>query len=126
MTSSSSIHGELQTQIMSALWRVEAGTVEAVRQALPSRYRGAYTTVQTVLNRLVDRGLLERQRDGAAFVYRPRMTEPEYLSRSIESTLAGASVAARRAALAQVIGGLRSDELEELQRLADAASDPKA
>lgn len=112
------IQGELQTQIMSALWRIETGTVEQVRAALPPRYRGAYTTVQTVLNRLADRGLLERSRTGQAFVYRPKLSEADYLSRSIEHTLASASADARQAALAQLIGGLEPGELADVQRLA--------
>lgn len=103
---------------MAALWRVEAGTVEQVRAALPSRYQGAYTTVQTVLNRLHERGLLSRKRQGLAFVYRPRLSEPEYLSRTIETTLAGASTEVRQAVLAQLLGGLGRSELAELRKLA--------
>lgn len=117
------IHGELQTQVMAALWRLDAGTVEAVRQALPQRYRGAYTTVQTVLNRLTDRELVARERHGRTFVYRPRLSEAEYLSRTIQLTLAGASSGARQAALAQLIGTIDEHELGELQKLArDVAS----
>jgi len=112
------IHGELQVQIMSVLWRLEEGTVEQVRSALPRRYRGAYTTVQTVLNRLADRGMLIRHKQGNMFVYVPRFTEAEYLSRSIEQTLAGASNEARQVALAQLVGGLERKELSELQKLA--------
>lgn len=111
--------GDLQAQIMTALWRIEAGTVEQVRSALPPRYCGAYTTVQTVLNRLAERGLLTRHRSGQAIVYRPKLTETQYLSRAIQSTLASASPDARHAALAQLIGGLQHDELAELQRLAE-------
>jgi len=33
--------GELQTQVMAAVWRLERATVEQVRSALPPRYRGA-------------------------------------------------------------------------------------
>jgi predicted transcriptional regulator len=113
------IQGELQGQIMAAIWRLQRGTVEEVRSDLPSRYRGAYNTIQTVLNRLAERGLLSRHKRGNAFEYRPRLSEAEYLSRSIERTLAGASSDARQAALAQVIGGLREDELSHLQRLAE-------
>lgn len=113
------IHGELQTQVMAALWRIGAGTVEQVRGALPPRHRGAYTTVQTVLNRLAERGFLKRKRTGQAIVYRPRLTEAEYLSRSIEQTLASASADARQAALAQLIRGLETDELADLQRLGE-------
>lgn len=111
------IQGELQTQIMAALWRIETGTVEQVRTALPSRYQGAYTTVQTVLNRLAERGFLARERSGHAFVYKPKLSEAQYLSRSIKHTLAAASPDARQAALAQLISGLADNERADLQRL---------
>ena len=110
--------GELQTQVMSALWRLGGGTVEDVRSALPPRYRGAYNTIQTVLNRLAERGLLSRSKAGNAIDYRPVFSEAEYLSRSISQTLAGASMDARQGALARLIGGLEKGELEDLQRLA--------
>ena len=112
------LSGELQTQLMSALWRLGAGTVEQVRSELPSRYRGAYTTVQTVLNRLAERGLLSRHKIGNAIEYRPEISEADYLSRSIAQTLSGASSGARQAALARLIANLDHDELSELQRLA--------
>src|SRR6202000_3230386 len=85
------IQGDLQSQAMSALWRLGAGTVEQVRSELPQRYRGAYNTIQTVLNRLAERGLLERAREGRGFIYRPRLSEADYLSGTIRHTLAGAS-----------------------------------
>jgi predicted transcriptional regulator len=110
--------GELQLQVMSAVWRLGSPTVEEVRTALPPRYRGAYNTVQTVLNRLVERGLLTRRKSGNAFLYRARLTEAQYLSRSISHTLAGASMDARQEALAQLIGGLKESEISDLRQLA--------
>lgn len=112
--------GELQLQVMSAVWRLGTATVEEVRSALPPRYRGAYNTIQTVLNRLVERGLLTRRRVGKGFEYRARVSEAEYLSRSIAHTLAGASMDARQAALAQLIGGLKDAELTDLRELGRA------
>jgi len=117
MNDATPLQGELQGQVMAALWRLGSGTVEQVRQALPNRYRGAYTTVQTVLNRLAERGMLEREREGRNIVYRPSFTEAEYLSRSIEHTLAGASSEARQGALAKLIGGLKDDDFGEIQKL---------
>jgi predicted transcriptional regulator len=110
--------GELQTQVMSAVWRLGNANVEQVRSALPPRYRGAYTTIQTVLNRLAERGLLSRHKGGSAIEYRPRLSEAEYLSRSISQTLARASMDARQAALARLIGNLDEGELADLQQLA--------
>jgi predicted transcriptional regulator len=112
------IAGELQLQVMAAVWRLGGGTVEQVRRELPSRYRGAYNTIQTVLNRLAERGLLSRHKAGTAFEYRPRLSEDEYLSRSIAHTLAGASTDARQAALARLIGDLDDSEVTDLRRLA--------
>ena len=125
MAEQQAIQGELQGQVMAALWRLSAGTVEQVREELPPRYQGAYNTIQTVLNRLVARGLLNREREGRGFVYRPNVTEAEYLSGSIRRTLAGASSGARQAALASIIGGLRPDELSELEELARQSRDAR-
>jgi len=102
--------GELEEQLMRVLWRLESGTVAQVRDALPPRYRGAYTTVQTVLNRLAERGLLQRQRHGNAIVYRPGISEAEYVVRTIEGMLAGASSAARQTVLAGLIARLEPDQ----------------
>lgn len=111
------IKGELQEQIMGTLWRSGSGTVEQVRDGLPRRYRGAYTTVQTVLNRLAERGLLAREKSGQAIVYSPTISESEYVSKELTQTLRSASVAARQSALAQLVGEFEQD-LVELARLA--------
>src|SRR5918996_89066 len=106
---------------MAAVWRLERATVEQVRVALPPRYRGAYNTIQTVLNRLAERGLLSRHKTGNAIEYRPRLSEADYLARSISQTLAGASMDARQAALARLIGNLGEEELTDLRQLARGA-----
>lgn len=115
------LQGELQAQVMATIWRLDGGTVEDVRRALPTRYRGAYTTVQTVLNRLAERGMLARAKEGKVIHYTPSLTEAEYVTRSIEQTLASASRDARTAALAHLIGDL-DDQRDDLQRLADEAA----
>lgn len=103
---------------MRIIWRRDRGTVEDVRQALPTPYRGAYTTVQTILNRLADRGLLKREKTGKAFVYSAKISEADYLAGSLNRTLAGASEAARRAALATLVGKLDPSEMDEIRSLA--------
>ncbi len=111
------IQGELQSRIMRALWRLESGTVEQVRRALPKKSRGAYNTVQTVLNRLAERGLVARERRGNVIVYSPKLAEGDYLARSLHEDLEAASADARRAALATLVGELSADELEEIRAL---------
>ena len=103
---------------MRAVWDLEKATVEQVRAALPKRSRPAYNTVQTVLNRLAERGLLARKKKGNAMVYTPRMQESEYIARSMQDELAAASTDARKAALASLVGGLDAGELDEITKLA--------
>ena len=110
--------GDLQAEVMATLWKVGEATVEQVRAKQPARRRSAYTTVQTVMNRLVERGLLIRRRQGRAFLYSPRYDESEYLALSIRERLSDASPQARRAALVSLVDELQGEDLDELARLA--------
>jgi predicted transcriptional regulator len=117
------IQGDLQAQVMSVMWRLETATVEQVRAALPPRYSGAYTTVQTVLNRLAERGLLTRQRNRRMIEYRPAISEADYVAQAIARRLDAASNDARQTALARLIGELSDTELSALRRLAQRTPD---
>jgi predicted transcriptional regulator len=112
------IHGALQRRVMRVLWDLGEGGVDQVRRALPAKHRGAYTTIQTVLNRLAERGLVSRERKSNVIRYSPAVTESDYYSRSLTETLSGASDEARRAALAQVVGQLGPGEYDEVRSLA--------
>ncbi len=113
------LQGELQLAVMRTLWRLgEPSSVEDARQALPARQRGAYTTVQTILNRLAERNLVGRERQGKAIFYEAKVSEGDYYSRSVRETLAKASDDARRTALAQLVGDMAPGELNEIEALA--------
>lgn len=104
---------------MRVMWGLGEATVEEVSRALPKAHRGAYTTIQTVLNRLAERGLLTRSRAGKAIRYTPKVAEADYLSRSLQDTLSQASPEARQVALTQLMGELEPGELTEIEALAD-------
>lgn len=106
---------------MKALWARSPGSatsVEDVREALPPQRRGAYTTVQTVLNRLADRGLVVRQKKGRTIQYAAAVSEPDYLAASLQRTLKGASAEARRSALANLVEELGPQDLEAISDVA--------
>jgi predicted transcriptional regulator len=111
--------GELQAEIMAVVWRRGEVRIEEVRGGLSGGRLPAYTTVQTVMNRLVERGLLAREPRGQAYVYRATMGEAEYFSRTIGRRLSKASPPARRRALLNLLGDLQPDELGEVARYAD-------
>jgi predicted transcriptional regulator len=79
--------GHLEYEVMQALWREAPANVPAVlarinRERDPDRQL-AYTTVMTVLARLHEKDLLDRERRGRGYDYTPRFDEPglvEHLS----------------------------------------------
>jgi predicted transcriptional regulator len=113
------LRGDLQAEVMAAVWRLGEATVEDVRALQPAKRRLAYTTIQTVLNRLVDSGFLSRSKDGRRFVYRARADQIDYLTNAIMGRLGQASPDARRAALMRVMEDLQPGELDELARYAN-------
>jgi len=70
---SSEIPPPLELECLKALWRIGTGSVKDVRDVLTENRSLAYTTVMTVLERLVRRGAVGRTRSGRAFVYEPKL-----------------------------------------------------
>jgi len=72
--------GELEAAILAVLWDSEAKlSVRQVHECLERAHALAYTTVMTVLDRLFDKGLVTREKDGKAFLYWPVLTREAYL-----------------------------------------------
>jgi predicted transcriptional regulator len=103
---------------MAAVWKLGEATVEDVRAQL-SRPDLAYTTVHTVLNRLVHRGLIERASEGNGQVYRPRLEEAEYIARSFDERLEATSPSVRSDALRALVDRLDARELEAVAQYAN-------
>ncbi len=68
--------GERELDIMQVLWRADSATVTQVHQELLKRGgEVAYTTVQTMLNRLEAKGYVARDTIDRAHLYRPLLKE---------------------------------------------------
>lgn len=59
--------GSLERQVMEETWRLGEVSVRDIHRAFDERI--AYTTLMTTLDRLFKKRLLERRKDGRAFVY---------------------------------------------------------
>jgi len=59
--------GHLERQVLEETWRLGEVSVRDVYRAFDERV--AYTTLMTTLDRLFKKNLLERRKDGRAFVY---------------------------------------------------------
>jgi predicted transcriptional regulator len=70
--------GTLEVRVLEALW--ERAAPQSVRD-LSTAFAGvAYTTLMTTLDRLHRKGVLDREKAGRAFTYRPRYTREALLS----------------------------------------------
>ncbi|HXS98026.1 MAG TPA: BlaI/MecI/CopY family transcriptional regulator [Candidatus Limnocylindrales bacterium] len=63
----------LELLCLKALWTLGEGDVKHVRELVAQTRPLAYTTIMTVLDRLVRKGTLTRRKVGRAFVYVPQV-----------------------------------------------------
>src|SRR4030067_2357687 len=73
--------GELE--VLQVLWRQGPCTVRRVLDALNETRPRAYTSVMSLLNVMVDKGLLRRVPQGRAFIYSPRLRRQSALGRLV-------------------------------------------
>jgi predicted transcriptional regulator len=78
--------GELEAEIMELLWSRDGATPREVFDALGRPL--AYTTVITVMTRLVDKGLLAREAEGPTHRYKSRHSRDEFLSGASRQVIA--------------------------------------
>lgn len=64
----------LELHCLRVLWDLKEGSVKDVRSAIAGSRQLAYTTVMTVLDRLVKKGGLERRKSGRSFIYVPLLS----------------------------------------------------
>jgi len=80
--------GELETAVLEVLWRTPApSAVRDVRAALNPQRVLAYTTVQTVLEKLRRKGWALREPDGRAFRYSAAHSREEAAAQVLHSLL---------------------------------------
>jgi len=77
----------LELDCMTALWRLEEGTVRDIREALASRRPRAYTTIMTIMDRLARKQIVSRRRAGRAWRYQANLTSEEARSHAIAQVI---------------------------------------
>jgi BlaI family transcriptional regulator, penicillinase repressor len=95
----------LEMLCLKALWSLEEGNVKDVREVVAQSRPLAYTTIMTVLERLVRKGRLVRRKVGRAFVYSPQASRDTM----------------RRAAIRELVDGFFDGSEEELVRFLSAS-----
>ncbi len=94
--------GELEAKLMEAVWALDQPTVQDVIDHLGGNLN--YKTTMTVMNRLVDKGVLARHKSGRAFVYSALASRDELLAGVFDKMVRGMfGEDFRQIALAQMI-----------------------
>jgi BlaI family transcriptional regulator, penicillinase repressor len=79
----------LELLCLKALWTLQEGNVNDVRRIVNETRPLAYTTIMTVLDRLVRKGRLTRRKSGRAFVYAPQDTRDSLRRAAVRELLEG-------------------------------------
>lgn len=112
-----------ELEVMEEMWKMGRASVREILENLPSKKQPAYTTVQTIVRRLEEKGAVRQVRKiGNAHIYEPTLTRQAAYRRLVGDflDLFGGSAQPVMAHLAE-LGKLDLEDLRDLeQMLADA------
>jgi BlaI family penicillinase repressor len=114
--------GERELDIMQALWRLGRATVAETQAVVVAQGAGvAYTTVQTMLNRLELKGLVARDTSERPHRYRPLLERPSVVGSAIQKLVSRFFDGSKEAlAIHLVEKGLSPKEVARIRASLDA------
>jgi predicted transcriptional regulator len=119
---------KFELEVMAALWELGSASVREVQERLPERRRPAYTTVQTIVYRLEEKGAVRRAKKvGNAHVFEPVVTRRATVRR-LFGELLGFFGGSPRTLMAQLVEGghLTLEDLREAEDLLGRLESDKA
>src|SRR5215475_11471914 len=114
------IFGELELAILNAVKKVGSEcTVRDVMQALGTQDK--YTTIMTVMNRLVSKGELQRERVGLSYRYCIQAHRPRSLFEKWRQKIFGGKSAQMISYLLESGSDITEEELAQIEQLIEQA-----
>ena len=74
---------------MNALWRLGEATVRDIHGAMAATRPRAYTTIMTILDRLAQKGVVERQKSGRAWLYKANLSADQARTHAVARLVEG-------------------------------------
>jgi len=108
--------------VLKTLWRLGSGTVRDVHAALGARGRSAaYSTVQTFLLRLQQKGYVTSEKSLRAHVFRPVVTREAFVSEQLDDITERVYDGGAVPLVLSLVQGRRfsREEIDQLRRLVD-------
>jgi len=84
--------GDLEADVLEALWKLKVSRVKSIHREVARKRKVAVTTVATVLDRLFEKGLVERalkRTKGLHYEYRPSITKGQFENTVVRDVLEG-------------------------------------
>jgi BlaI family transcriptional regulator, penicillinase repressor len=110
----------VEMELLEALWKLGSASIREIQEALPESRRLEYTTVQTVIYRLEQKGAVKRvKKIGNAHIFEPLVSRKSIAATLIEDFL-GAFGGAPEPFVAHLVesGAISLRELKELEKIA--------
>jgi BlaI family penicillinase repressor len=116
-----------ELEVLKVLWDRGPSTVRDVMELLNVARPRAYTSVMSLLNVMADKGLLVREPQGRAFVYRPKTDRDRTLSKMVGDLLGRAFEGQASRLVAHLLDQSQptSEELAEIRRLIEEYQDQR-
>ena len=102
---------------MECLWADPEVPLTVREAARRTGRKLAYTTIMTTLDRLFKKGLLDRHKDGNAFLYRARFDRDEYHRRVVKQAVTGLLSRSAESVLSGFLDAAESVDARHLARL---------
>lgn len=108
---------------MAVLWRMQSATVADVVAALRDQYALTYSTVQTMLRILEQKGYVDHEKVARAFVFRPVIDERQARRRALRHLIGRLFNGSPSLLVSNVLDDEEIDpaELERLKRLIETS-----
>ena len=110
----------MEIELLEALWKLGSASIREIQESLPDSRRPEYTTVQTVVYRLEQKGAIERvKKIGNAHIFRPVVSKKSVAAALIDDFL-HAFGGAPQPFVSHLVesGKISLKELKELEKLA--------
>ena len=103
---------ELELEILKILWRHGPLSARQVRDALADFRDLSYYSVMTIMNIMLRKEYLSRKKEGASYVYRPRITERATTGRMLKDIVERAFDGSTTAVMLHLLESSNLDEEE--------------
>ena len=115
--------GALEKDIMEVLWNRGESCVKDILAAFSSDRDISYSTVITVTNRMVKKGLLKKRKVGKAFFYKPTYTREEFFEVVSKKMVEGVSEFSFQSAMVHFVdymSRVNPDKIEYFSKLIES------